>query len=218
MAEVQQRSAVTISFEGIDTSLVSFAVAQVSLAGPDSVYITAIEYDGQSYSALLKYQGGTTATVERVFGARGKLIPDSVDLSQTELAFVAPNVLDISYVEVQGHGYSGQLRHASDNRLEVAGIRRVSLPPTAAEQITTLQAESATAQVAAAQAQADAAAQREAGSAARAAAVEEIAGLQAELTRMQTVIDGLQERLSPGVPFGPERSRRPANPGNNCRS
>ena len=68
--------------------------------------------------------------MEQVYGPQGKLIPDTVGLTQTELAFVAPDVLDVAYVEVGGQGYAGQLRYAGGNRLEVAGIRQVTLPPT----------------------------------------------------------------------------------------
>jgi hypothetical protein len=115
--------------------------------------VTSIEYGGESYSALLRYRGGTTASVEQVYGPRGKLIPDTVGLAQTRLAFMAPDAVDIAYVEVDGQGYSGQLRYAGDNRLEVAGIRRVTLPPTAEEMASEAAAEA----VAEARAAADAA-------------------------------------------------------------
>ena len=135
-AEAHQPSAVSVSAERLDARLLSLDGAQVSLAGPDRVYVSSIEYAGESYSALLRYRGGTTATVEQVYGPQGKLIPDTVGLTQTELAFVAPDVLDVAYVEVGGQGYAGQLRYAGGNRLEVAGIRQVTLPPTAAEQVS----------------------------------------------------------------------------------
>ena len=135
-AEAYQPSAVSVSAERLDARLLSLDGAQASLAGPDRVYVSSIEYAGESYSALLRYRGGTTATVEQVYGPQGKLIPDTVGLTQTELAFVAPDVLDVAYVEVGGQGYAGQLRYAGGNRLEVAGIRQVTLPPTAAEQVS----------------------------------------------------------------------------------
>ena len=91
-------------------------------------------YGGQPYSALLKYTGGTSATVEAVYGPMGKLLPDSVGLSQTGLAFVAPASLAVSNVEVGGVGYSGTLEYAGGNQLRVTGIRQVTLPPTAAEE------------------------------------------------------------------------------------
>ena len=145
MMAAMQPAAIMIAADRLDAGLLNFDSAQASLAGPDSIYVSAIRYDGRSYSALLKYQGGTTATVEQVFGPDGKLIPDSVRLARTELAFVEPDVLDVSYVEVGGQGYSGQLRYAGDNRLEVVGIRRVALPPTAAEQVAAAQAAAAAA-------------------------------------------------------------------------
>ena len=128
-----QSSAVVVAVSDLDSSLLSLENAQVSLAGPDSIYVTNVTYGGQTYSALLKYVGGTTVTIEKVYGPHGKLIPDSVGLAATELSFEMPDVLRISYVEVGGVGYSGELQYAGDNRLEVVGLHRVTLPLTAAD-------------------------------------------------------------------------------------
>ncbi len=155
MAEAYRPSVVMISAAGIDPGLLNLDAAEASLAGPESVYISSIRYAGDTYSALLRYRGGTTATVESIFGPTGKLIPDSVDLSQTELTLVEPDVLDVAYVGVGGTGYSGQLRYAGDNRLEVVGIRPVALPPTADELVASARAQAA-ADMAEARATADA--------------------------------------------------------------
>ena len=155
MAEAYRPSVVMISADAIDPGLLSLDAAEASLAGPESVYISSIRYAGDTYSALLRYRGGTRATVERIFGPTGKLIPDSVDLSQTELTLVEPDVLGVAYVGVGGTGYSGQLRYAGDNRLEVVGIRRVALPPTAEELVASARAQAA-ADMAEARATADA--------------------------------------------------------------
>ena len=155
MAEAYRPSVVMIAADRIDPRLLNLDAAQASLAGPESVYISSIRYAGDTYSALLRYRGGTTATVESIFGPTGKLIPDSVDLSQTELTLVEPDVLDVAYVGVGGTGYSGQLRYAGDNRLEVVGIRPVALPPTAEELMASTRAQAAT-DVAEARATADA--------------------------------------------------------------
>jgi hypothetical protein len=176
-------AALMVAADQLDMSLLNLDSARVSLAGPDSVYVSSIKYAGENYSALLKYQGGTTATVEQVFGPNGVLISPSVGLAQTELAFVPPDVLDISYVEVGGQGYSGQLRHAGDNRLEVAGIQRVKLPPTAAERIAAAEAAAA-----AAIAEAQAAAAAEA-AATRTAAAGEVAEAQAAAAEAQVAAE-----------------------------
>ena len=141
IAEAFQPSAIMISDGQIDPSRASFADARVSLAGPDSVYVSSIMYDGQHYSALLRYTGGTTAEVTHMFGSSGKLIPDSVDLSQTELVFVSPNAWEISNVSVGGAGYSGTLAYAGNGTLQVTGIRQVALPPTAMELLAEAKAE-----------------------------------------------------------------------------
>ena len=124
MADAYQPSAVMVSAEMLDPSMANLDHVQVSLAGPDSIYVSNIMYAGQPYSALLKYTGGTSATVEAVYGPMGKLLPDSVGLSQTGLAFVAPASLAVSNVEVGGVGYSGTLEYAGGNQLRVTGIRK----------------------------------------------------------------------------------------------
>ena len=156
MAEAHRPSVVMISADRIDPGLLNLTAAQVSLAGPESVYISSIRYAGDTYSALLRYRGGTTATVENIYGPTGKLIPDSVDLSKTELTLIEPDIVDVAYVGVGRTGYSGQLRYAGDNRLEVVGIRPVTLPPTADELVAAARAQAA-AGVAEARASADAA-------------------------------------------------------------
>ena len=196
LADAYQPSAVEVAADRLDGSLLSLTGARASLAGPDRVYVTSIEYGGESYSALLRYRGGTTASVEQVYGPRGKLIPDTVGLAQTRLAFMAPDAVDIAYVEVDGQGYSGQLRYAGDNRLEVAGIRRVTLPPTAAEMASEAAAEAAAearaaadaavaaAQDSAAAAVSEAEAAVAAAAAAAAAARDDAAAAQAEVEMM----------------------------------
>ena len=128
-----QSPAVIVDVQELDSSLLSLENSEVSLAGPDSVYVTNVTYGGQTYSALLKYVGGTTVTIEKVYGPHVTLIPDSVRLAATELSFEMPNVLRVSYIEVGGVGYSGELRYAGDNRLMVVGLQRVTLPLTAAD-------------------------------------------------------------------------------------
>ena len=124
MADAFQPSAVMISDGQIDPSRASFADAHIAIAGPDSVYVSSILYDGQRYSALLRYTGGTTAEVKQIFGGGGKMIPDSVDLSQTDLVFMSPNAWEVSNVSVGGIGYSGTLAYAGNGKLQVTGIRQ----------------------------------------------------------------------------------------------
>ena len=131
MADAHQPSAVMISDGQIDPSRASFADARVAIAGPDAVYVSSILYDGQRYSALLRYTGGTTAEVKQIFGSSGKMIPDSVDLSQTDLVFMSPNAWEVSNVSVGGLGYSGTLAYAGNGKLQVTGIRQVELPHNA---------------------------------------------------------------------------------------
>ena len=198
MAEAHRPSVVMISADRIDPGLLNLNAAQVSLAGPESVYISSIRYAGDTYSALLRYRGGTTATVENIYGPTGKLIPDSVDLSQTELTLIEPDILDVAYVGVGRTGYSGQLRYAGDNRLEVVGIRPVTLSPTADELVAAARSQAA-AGVAEARASADAAVAdaRTAAAAAVATAEADAAAAQAAAVAARAEIEALRLELAP---------------------
>ena len=200
MMAAYQPSEVMVSAAMLDPSLANIDNAQVSLAGPDSIYISNIMYAGAPYSALLKYSGGTSATVEAVYGPMGKLIPDSVGLSQVELDFVAPASLAVSNVEVGGVGYSGTLEYAGGNQLRVTGIRRVTLPPTAAEAAAAAIAKAeadAAAAVSAAQAATDAAmADAEAAQAAADAALAEAAAATADAAAARAEADAAQAEAS----------------------
>ena len=213
MAEAYRPSVVMIAADRIDPRLLNLDTAQASLAGPESVYISSIRYAGDTYSALLRYRGGTTATVESIFGPTGKLIPDSVDLSQTELTLVEPDVLDVAYVGVGGTGYSGQLRYAGNNRLEVVGIRPVTLPPTADELVASAKAQAdadaAAANAAAAAAAADAAAARADAATARADA----AAARADADAARAEIEALKLDLAPmgGVTISGDLDMRQLN-------
>ena len=155
-----------VSPERLDAGLLDLSAAQVAVAGPDSIYVSSIRYAGRPYSALLRYRGGITATVERLYGSGDALIPASVDLSRTQLSLLAPDTLQVSNVAVDGRGYSGQLRYAGGNALEVAGIQQVTLPPGAAQQVAGLREQLAAAQAAGARARsAAAAAEADAGTA-----------------------------------------------------
>ena len=198
MADAHRPSVVMISADQIDPGLLNLNAAQVSLAGPESVYISSIRYAGDTYSALLRYRGGTTATVENIYGPTGKLIPDSVDLSQTELTLIEPDIVDVAYVGVGRTGYSGQLRYAGDNRLEVVGIRPVTLSPSADELVAAARAQAA-AGVAEARASADAAVAgaRAAAASAVAAAEADAAAAQAAAAAARAEIEALRLELAP---------------------
>ena len=191
IAAAFQPSEVVVSASELDPTLASTDHARLSLAGPDAIYISNILYDGVPYSALLRYRGGTSLTVEGVYGPRGKLIPDSVSLSQVELDFVAPATIAVSNVEVSGVGYSGTLGYAGGNQLRVIGIRQVTLPPTEAE------AAHAAAAAAISQVEADAAA-----AVSKAQAAADAAGAEAMIanTRVGELETKIKE-LTEGIPL-----------------
>ena len=112
----------------INPALLDITNANTSLAGPDSVYISPVIYDKKSYSVLLRYNGVGAATIDAIFSSDNRLIPDSVNLSQTELEVIAPNLLNISNIIVQGTGYSGTLAFTADEEFKLAQLEEVVIP------------------------------------------------------------------------------------------
>ena len=119
MGTAFEPSEVVVSAEALDLSLANLDEAQVSIASPDSIYVSNIVYDDVPYSALLRYDGGTSATVEAVFGQEGKLLPDSVRLSQTELHLISSDAISLSNVKVGEIEYSGFLQYLGGNKLQI---------------------------------------------------------------------------------------------------
>ena len=120
--------------------LLDLSSARASLAGPDSVYIRSVRYDGDEYSALFRYDGVQTATVTNVYGAAGKAFPDSVDLILTGLRFRSPDRLDISDVVVNGSGFSGTLRYEGGTTFTVDSLGPSEIPASPEQRLAELEA------------------------------------------------------------------------------
>ena len=65
--ELSEGSEIITLYEQVEHELINVDQARLSPAGPDTIYVSGIEYGGNSYSALIEYQGDTSATVMTVF-------------------------------------------------------------------------------------------------------------------------------------------------------
>ena len=114
----------------IDTSLLDLSAAKVSIAGPQSVYIRSIYYNGQELSILLKYNGNNGATVYGPFYEKDKLIQDSYNLDYTQLKLSGQNEILVSGIVIGNRSYSGVLKWAGGSTLVVDRYWKSKMPET----------------------------------------------------------------------------------------
>ncbi len=114
----------------IDTELLDVSAAKVSIAGPQSVYIRSIYYNGQELSVLLKYNGNNGSTVYGPFYEKGKLIKDFYNLGYTQLNISGQNEILVSGIVIGNQAYSGVLKWAGGSTLVVDRYWESKMPET----------------------------------------------------------------------------------------
>ena len=131
-ALMKQLEARVVLPAGVDSSLVDLDSAQVSIAGPDSIYISGIRYGSEEFSARLRYSGGNEGVAEALFGADADAIPD-MDLSAPALDVVGADTLVISNVGISGNAYSFSLKITRDGAILISAQDQGHGVRTAAE-------------------------------------------------------------------------------------
>ena len=104
---------------GLDLRMVNLDSALLSVAGPDSVYLTGIRYDSEEFTAQLRYPGLGT-------------IPD-LDLTTPALDVVARNALMVSNVGIDGAAYAVTVRVGAGGTVSITRQAQGHKVRTAAE-------------------------------------------------------------------------------------
>ena len=97
--------------QAVDTSKVDLSKAEMSLAGPDKVYVSNIYYGDIRLSVLLKYNGATGATIYGPYLDEDKFVLDSFELGQADLRLLGDSTLIISDLVLYGAGVSGRFKY-----------------------------------------------------------------------------------------------------------
>ncbi len=116
--------------QSVDPAALDLSQAKVSLAGPDRVYLTQIEYGGKEVSIVLKYDGKVGAQVIGPYFAKDKTLPDALDLSNTKLSISETGLIEVANVNLYGATYSGHLKYAAGAKLEIVRWRRGAMALT----------------------------------------------------------------------------------------
>ena len=101
---------------GLDIDLISLDSARLSVAGPDSIYLSGIDYGDRTFAARMRYLGGNQGILEALYDASAGRIP-SVDLSTPAFEVVAPDKLVVSNVGIGGAAYTFSLRVSLDGSI-----------------------------------------------------------------------------------------------------
>jgi hypothetical protein len=114
-------------------------MAQLSLAGPDSLYITNAYYSGTQFSVILKYNGDAGALVYGPYFDAQKLILDSYQVGEAQMRLQGNDTLVVSDLVLGGEGYSARLKFDGVDTLNLASWWQVEPPKTQEAQIAELE-------------------------------------------------------------------------------
>ena len=125
--------------QGIDVNNLDLSKAEMSLAGPDRIYVTNIYYDNTRLSVLLKSDGAYGATIYGPWYDDDKLLYDSYELGYAALEIKDGNTVQISDLLLGGKGYAGALTYDGATKLIFSKAWLSDTPKTFEQQIATLQ-------------------------------------------------------------------------------
>ena len=124
--------------QSIDPSKIDFSNAKLSIAGPDSVYVRSIMYQGTQLSVLLKYNGTNGARIYGPYFEGDKLLKDSYELGYAELRIQQNGLIIVSDLILGGNGYAGRLTYDGVYTLSLDSFWESMTPKTTEMQITEL--------------------------------------------------------------------------------
>lgn len=117
----------------IDTSMIDLSEAQLSIAGPDRVYVRNIYYGDTRMSVILEYNGAAGATVIGPYFDDTKLLQDDYELGYAKMRIQGGDTLVISDMVIAGAGVSGQLTYDGVYTLDLSRWWTTT-PPTPLEE------------------------------------------------------------------------------------
>jgi hypothetical protein len=108
----------------VDPTRLGFESARASVAGPRSVYISSMLYDGKVYSALFQYDDQEKANFKSVYEGADNIGWDShgsyIESAKGSLA--GPNAVYIRSIRFEGKQWSARLSLADDGSATITDI------------------------------------------------------------------------------------------------
>ena len=114
----------------IDPSQIDLSNAKLSVAGPDSVYVRSIGYQGQLLSVLLQFDGLSGAKIYGPYFSGTKLMQDSYELEYATLRIQGGDTIIVSDLILGGNGYSGRLKYDGFDGLTLENFWESMSPKT----------------------------------------------------------------------------------------
>jgi hypothetical protein len=125
--------------QAIDPANIDFSKAEMAIAGPDSIYVTNINYNGTILSVLLRYDGATGAVIYGPWFAGDKLLQDSDELGYASIRKVGSDTLVISDVVLGNKAYTGRFKFDGVYTLNLENYWETAKPVTDEAQIAALE-------------------------------------------------------------------------------
>jgi len=115
----------------IDLAKLDLTKAKASIAGPNTVYIRSIMYDGEEVSVTMNYDGAMGATLSGPYFAGDKLLQDSDEVSYVVFEPVGPTSIKLAPVMIEGEAYYGIFDWAPDtNAITLVAYDTMAKPAT----------------------------------------------------------------------------------------
>jgi hypothetical protein len=132
--------------QSIDPGKIDMSKAELSLAGPNSVYVSNIYYGATRLSVLLKYDGQTGALIYGPYYDEDKFLLDSFELGYADLRMQGGDTLVVSDLILYGQGVSARFKYDGVYTLNLTSWWESETPQTFDAQISDLTERLATSQ------------------------------------------------------------------------
>jgi hypothetical protein len=125
--------------QAINPAGIDLSKAEMAIAGPNSIYVTNINYNGTILSVLLKYDGATGAIIYGPWFASDKLLQDNYELGYATINKLGTDSLVVSNVVVGSAAYTGRFKFDGVSKINLENYWTTTMPMTAEARIAALE-------------------------------------------------------------------------------
>ena len=127
--------------QDIDPDRIDLRQAKMSIAGPESIYVSNIYYKGTRLSVLLAYDGKNGATIYGPWYDSDKLLQDYYELGYASLRIQDDTTLIVSDVILGTQGFSGRFKFDGNSKLILDGAWATMTPDTEEMRVANVEAQ-----------------------------------------------------------------------------
>ena len=111
-----------IPLVGLNLGLLDLESARLNIAGPNSIYISGVQYAGRDVSVRVSYEQGGMGKVEALFDSADDMFTDAVTMDAAEIEVVG-DALVLSNVGIQGLAHTLTLTFDAAGGIDDVAVR-----------------------------------------------------------------------------------------------